>query len=477
MGPSTAVNPIFASYRNRAAAALLSGLLLLGVVNLTPWWPLAWLAPIPLLVAAFYSSSVEARWLSFLAAVIGLSSNFRYYQTTTGGAAVAVLLILLQSFAWLGVVTITRGIVLRAPSWYSAFAYPLLWAALDTLITALSPHASFGSLAYSQGDAIRVLQIASLTGTPGIVFIVSLYASLAAVAIYRGWNIQLPYLAYGLPVAIIAAAVAFGNWRLAQPAESSRARIGLVAVDDYIGPDVPHKFVDRVWSSYESAISALAARGAEIVLLPEKIEVLNSSPAEQRLDLLGAAARSTGVYLAAGIGHRQDKITLNRFWLFAPTGELLATYDKQHLVPGLEATMTPGEDFVTAEITGLRYGLAICKDMHFPSLGRAYGRRGVDAMLIPAWDFERDAWMAARITALRGVESGFSVIRSSREGMLSVSDRFGRFVAEAHSAPVPGISMLVQAPVGHAATPYARYGDVFGWCCVVAALSMRFLNT
>jgi apolipoprotein N-acyltransferase len=153
---------------------------------------------------------------------------------------------------------------------------------------------------------------------------------------------------------------------------------------------------------------------------------------------------------------------------------LLTTYDKQHLVPGLEADMTPGKEFVTQEIAGVRYGLAICKDMHFPTLGRAYGRARVDAMLIPAWDFERDAWMAARMTALRGIESGYAVIRSSREGLLTVSDRFGRFAAERRSAPVPGAWLLTSAPLEHVEeTLYAEWGDVFGWTCLALAVLMR----
>ena len=322
--------------------------------------------------------------------------------------------------------------------------------------------------------ATRVLQIASFTGTPGIVFIVGLYSSLAAVAIYRGREIRLPVLAYGLPAAILVAAFGYGNWRLSERHSEKSVAVGLASVDDYIGPRAPATQVNAVWSSYENAISELAAHGARIVLLPEKIEVLDKAPAEQRLDLLGAAARSTGVYLAAGMGLRQERETLNRFWLFSPSGELLTTYDKQHLVPGLESDMTPGKEFVTQEIGGVRYGLAICKDMHFPVLGRAYGRERVDAMLIPAWDFERDAWMASRITALRGVESGFAVIRSSREGLLTVSDRFGRFSAERRSAQTPGAWLLASAPVEHSAeTLYAQWGDVFGWACLMLAVLMR----
>ena len=68
--------------------------------------------------------------------------------------------------------------------------------------------------------------------------------------------------------------------------------------------------------------------------------------------------------------------------------------------------MTPGHENVVREIDGHRLGVAICKDMHFASLGRSYGKEHVAAILEPAWDFNRDGWMAARIAALRGVENG-----------------------------------------------------------------------
>ena len=77
----------------------------------------------------------------------------------------------------------------------------------------------------------------------------------------------------------------------------------------------------------------------------------------------------------------------------------------------------------------MRTGVAICKDMHFPALGRENAVQGAALMLVPAWDFDRDGWMSdrltARLTALRGVESGFAIARSTRGGVSSVSDRFG----------------------------------------------------
>src|SRR5271157_4899397 len=82
----------------RIALALLAGVLFYFALGLTPWWPAAWLAPIPLLVAAFHAGGREARLLAWLAAAIVVSSNFTYYLKTVGPAAVVV--ILLQVLLW-----------------------------------------------------------------------------------------------------------------------------------------------------------------------------------------------------------------------------------------------------------------------------------------------------------------------------------------------------------------------------------------
>jgi apolipoprotein N-acyltransferase len=80
--------------------------------------------------------------------------------------------------------------------------------------------------------------------------------------------------------------------------------------------------------------------------------------------------------------------------------------------------------------------------------------------------------MSSRITALRGVEGGYAIARASRRGISSVSDRFGRLLAEQRSsATISTMSAAVPvAPAG--ATVYARAGDVFGWACAAAVALM-----
>lgn len=281
-------------------------------------------------------------------------------------------------------------------------------------------------------------------------------------------------MAYGLPALLLVVVIAAGAFRLATARPPSQTvPVGMAAVDAFIGQATPREKATAVWQAYDAAVVALAAQGARVVVLPEKIDLKEADPAG-RSAALAELARRADVYLVVGIGVTSDHGWMNRAWLFSPTGEMLGVYDKQHLVPGLEREMTPGREDAVQEIDGHRFGIAICKDLHFASLGRSYGRQGISVMLEPAYDFLRDAWMAARIAAMRGIESGYAVVHAGRESVLSASDRYGRFLVERRSAPLPGASVIAHVPLAPGApTPYARLGDWFGWSCLILAIAMR----
>jgi apolipoprotein N-acyltransferase len=458
----------------RLVAALLSGGLLYFTVNLTPFWPAAWVAPVPLLLASFHATSRGERLLlCTVALLIGLSSNF-VYDTILAGRLGAVAIVFLQVLQWTLIVGYTRTVVCRSRHWATVFAYPLIWAGVDTLISTFSPHGTFGSLAYTQMDALPVVQIAALAGAPAVVFVISLFASCVAIACYRPAPRLSPALAYGVPATLLVVAIGAGAWRLGTgPAPPTTVPVGMAAVDAFLRRGTPPERAAAVWQAYDAAVVALAAQGARVVVLPEKIDV-KEADATGRSAALAQLARRAGVYLVVGIGVTTDTGWMNRAWYFSPTGEILGVYDKQHLVPGLESEMTPGKEDAVHEVDGHRYGIAICKDMHFASLGRSYGRRRISVMLEPAYDFVRDAWMSARIAAMRGIESGYAVVHAGRESVLSASDRYGRFIVERRSAPVAGASVIARVPVAPGApTPYARLGDWFGWSCFILAVAMR----
>ena len=464
------MKPLLQTRAGRIVAALVSGVLFYFVFGLNPYWLAAWLAPIPLLLAAFHAGGLEARMLAWLAVAIGLSSEFAYYWKTTGPVA-TVVIVILYMLLWGFIIGRTRAAVVSSSHWLTLFVYPVILAAVDTLVAFFSPHGTAGSMAFGQMGFLPVVQIASVLGVPAIIFLISLFASTVAIALYRGREIFRPRMGYGLAAAILVSTLGWGAFRLRAAVPERLVKVGLVAVDDFVGPGVPASRGEAVWGAYDQAVRKLAAEGAHIVVLPEKIFWLAPEEAAERQKQFAALAREAGVYLVVGLQINQPERKRNVSWLFSPAGDLMAEYDKQHMVPHLESDLTPGRENVVRRIDGEPYGLVICRDMFFTGLTRAYSRLGVAALLVPAWDFYVDAWWASRVAALGGVEGGYSVVRASRESFLAVSDRYGHILAEKRSDFLPGVSILATLPLGPATpTPYARFGDVFGWLSVAGAV-------
>ncbi|HWF48142.1 MAG TPA: hypothetical protein VG168_14125, partial [Bryobacteraceae bacterium] len=98
-----------------------------------------------------------------------------------------------------------------------------------------------------------------------------------------------------------------------------------------------------------------------------------------------------------------------------------------------------------------------------PQLSRQYGNGGAGLLLVPAWDFIADGWLHSRMAILRGIESGFSIARSVKQGILTISDDRGRVVAQRITASAPFVTSIATVPVRHDSTFYDRFGNWFAW--------------
>ena len=101
--------------------------------------------------------------------------------------------------------------------------------------------------------------------------------------------------------------------------------------------------------------------------------------------------------------------------------------------------------------------------MDFPQLSRDNGAKRVALLLVPAWDFTIDGWLHGRMAVMRGVESGFTIARAAKQGLLTVSDDRGRIISEADDSTVKFSSLFTAAPLLHDETLYGRWGDWFAW--------------
>jgi apolipoprotein N-acyltransferase len=467
-----------ASVLGKAVLALAVGVLLRFVVDLRPVWWLVWLVPVPLLLIAFRFPLRDARWMVALAALVGASVNFHYFSLVMPLPAV-MLSVILETLLWAFLIFATRRVVMRYRSWWTVFVYPVLWVAADTLMAALLADGNWGSLAYSQSDRLAILQTASLFGTAGVLFLIALLPSALALAITFGRSLRLGWVAYAITLLAIVAAILYGDLRLRRLVTGTETTFGVVSIDDPIGVRSPVAYAENIHEAYARHVAELGVRGAQIVILPEKIVMLSPAKTLDEQNRLSSLARQNRIWLEAGVGIDDGIRPTNWAWLFAPDGTIAAKYEKHHMAPPERLDhYESGSDYAIHNIDGKDYGLAICKDMHFATLGRAYGVRHATVMIVPAWDFSYlDGWLEARTTVMRGVENGYTIVRSSREGLLTVSDPFGRILAETPSHVMPGGTLLVTIPVtAQVPTLYTRIGNVLGWLCVVGAAGFLALG-
>ncbi len=453
-------------------AAVVIGFGLRFVVSLEPVWWLAWFIPGMLLALALRTGSWASRGYVAIAAAIGVTVNVPFFLSVMPVVPV-IIVMTLQVALWMLVIGVARRIMLRFESGWTVLALPIIGVAADTALAHFTPDGNWGSLAYTQADVLPIAQLASLFGVGGVLFLLLLFNGAVGLAVYQAlkpgaaWRGTMP--AYLATTMAFVAVATFGWWRLQTPESGASVSFGVVSIDDYLH-DVRSQQSEEVWRQYEAQVVALAAGGAKVVLLPEKINVLPPDVAERLKIYLGQVASDNQVWLVAGLGVDTGKERRNEAWWFAPDGRLVTNYLKHFMAPP-EREFVAGSEFPVHAIEGVNYGVAICKDMHFASLGRGFGQRDAAVMLVPAWDFKRDAWYAANITKMRGIESGYAVVRASRDGLLSVSDAYGRMLAVARSTSLPGTSLFAQAKVGpRLATIYTTIGDALGWACIAAAL-------
>jgi len=421
-----------------------------------PW--LTWLVPLPL---ALLAPHLKARWLAlaaFAAGALGALNQWHYLHGVIGLPAPVIAVFTAVPGVLLALcLLLFRRLLRRGRGIAAMLAMPALWVAVEYVNTQTSPHGTFGSLAYSQMDMLPVLQLASVTGLWGISFLLLLVPAGLAVALMRRVPSPTRLAAVAILVLSMGATLAYGYARLHAPATES-VKVGLASMEKPIRPGLSTPEGQALLDRYLAAIDRLAAGGATIIVTPET----NFATGETSVPAFADAARRHNVTVAAGIDAKGGADgERNALWIFRPALQSPATYAKHHLIPGFENQYKPGSTYTMLDGSP-RIGLAVCKDMDFHDIGRAYADRQAQLLLVPAWDFGADGWLHGRMGIMRGVESGFAIARAARAGRLTLSDDRGRVVAEA-SSEQHDAELVGELPLHASRTFYAQWGDWFAW--------------
>jgi apolipoprotein N-acyltransferase len=449
------------------AATAGSGVLFYFSTGLHPIWWLLWFAPVPVLAVALQLRRRPAFFVALVAWLIGALNMWRYF---TGVAQVplplvAVTFLVPSIFFGLGVL-FTRSFLRRGSLFAAAFSFPAYWVTYEYLTEIGSPHSTFGNLGYSQMQCLPLIQIASITGIWSISFIVFLFAATIAILIAGAGNTRQRRVLAIIVGVIVCTVLLFGEFRLGSNPSAQSVAVTLVAKDvpisTYLGSEEQaqalfHEYADQARRDTPSA--------NDVVVLPEKIARISESALPEVDALFSSAASATHSAIVLGLVRRTADSGFNSSRFYSADGKVEANYDKQHLLKPVEPER-PGNQRVLLNESSGWWGLQICKDMDFPKLSRDYARDGANLLLVPAWDFNVDRWLHARMAVLRAVENGFALARSARNGLLTLSDNRGRILKEARTIRNSFVSITGKINVVQGTTFYALTGDWFAWLCI-----------
>lgn len=462
----------------------------LGPINL--WWEL-WFAPLPLILYSFYGKKSLVLVVTFLSFVLStILVNFAYWHNTLIPFETISFLIVAPGLIISLIVLSNSIIVKRWTSWLSMFFFPTAMVAVYLLHVLLANNFLLLEHGFTQYHFLLLAQITSLTGIWGINFLLNLLPNSIAIIIYwrQKKNIYLPTLI--ITSILLIGTIAFGYYKISQPIATTKIRVGIAAhpYKETVALTLPLQVAQDLANPYAAVtaylnnIEVLAKQGAKYILQPEYAIVLpqNFAGMPKILNTFKQTAKKyqLTIFFAFGeFAQATQEIKSDQLIIFSPQGNIIGTYQKQHLVPAPfhENRIKPGNRIVTFPYQTSTLGVAICRDMLHIDPSREYGKKSTGMLFVPALDFSpAEAGLAARVAIMQSIANGFSLARSAAYGYLLLNDYNGKMIAIKKTSQTDRVYLVGDVPLGKGNTFYARHGNWFAWLCVVLTFLIIILQ-
>jgi N-carbamoylputrescine amidase len=174
----------------------------------------------------------------------------------------------------------------------------------------------------------------------------------------------------------------------------------------------------------ESWVADAASQGAQIVCFPElnipgyrpgpeAAAAAEPVPGPSSGRVQSMAARH-GVVVLAGLVERTGDGACCASHLVAAPGRRLGLYRKLHVAPPEGGLFTAGDEVPLFDAAGVRFGIQLCYDAHFPELSTRMALDGADVIFMPhasprgTPDEKRRSWM--RHLPARAFDNGLFVV-------------------------------------------------------------------
>jgi omega-amidase len=195
--------------------------------------------------------------------------------------------------------------------------------------------------------------------------------------------------------------------------------------------DDPEMTLEKI----EPCIRQAASAGARIIAFPEQFAT-GWDPCSDRhiqessgtiVSTLKRYAQEYSIAVLGSFRERRSPLPANSAIVIDGEGTIRALYAKMHpfTLVHEERCYAAGDDIAVFEIEGMKFGIAICYDLRFPSLFQVYAKKGVCGVFVPS------AWPASRIRhwelfmKARAVENQMYIIGINTPGKTPVGQYAG----------------------------------------------------
>ncbi len=507
------------SLRQGLFAGLASAILLFTAMpGYLEWWPLLFVALVPLLAVLLYLPPRRA-------ALIGIVSGFCYHVLTLhwivvvlgryGGLPMVLSVgAMLLLAAYMGLYTGLFCLLLSflAGRWWHrersiaalVWAAPVLWIGLEYLRGILFTGFPWLDLGYGLYRKPMLMQAADLGGHYLVGFALVLTNSFVVGIVDRQrsavrWNLRGERRVLLLAGCLLIFLFGYSFLRCqVLPSLSRHAlRAGVAVVQGNISQDEkwsPGKKKKTVAVYEQLSRRVLANQTTELIVWPET--ALPFYPQQDPLVReVQALTRRENVYLLTGAptyrrndaaGERRIQY-YNSALLFGPDGQVVDGYAKQHLVPFGEyvplkkllfflgplvensGDFSPGKS-VRPLVLGdqLRLGVLICFESIFPDIARKEVSAGANLLV----NLTNDAWygrtsapyQSLAMAVFRSVENKRSLLRAANTGVSALVEPSGRIIVS--SAIFAPAVLHGEVPVLELQTVFMRGGYMFVPTCL-----------
>jgi predicted amidohydrolase len=224
--------------------------------------------------------------------------------------------------------------------------------------------------------------------------------------------------------------------------------------------NVPIGEIEENLKRMENFVREATAKGADLICFPElsitgyrlelPVDIYAGFQPAKVLERVEAMARTHRLIILAGMVEPSDGAKPYISQLVAGPDGLLGVYRKTHLSPNEKDTYRAGRKIEVFSMKGIRFGVQLCYESHFPEISTIMALQGAEILLIPHASprgspaEKAESWL--RHLPSRAFDNGLYVVAHNQVG-----DNHNGFL-------FPGVAIALN-PSGRVMTIYRGYEE------------------